>query len=196
MNDFPLRYKCKECQIEVFHDRSGIEAHMERHPKLTLETYSEKYERPIIDPKVEKRGKETERITEKASTQVKTEVGETNYELADDKKVKVKPSSPAKSIMSNSSSNPGMIKVKLFHKYLHFPFFPILYTFPPSISEFTIDLKLQMRRCPKCDFQTDEAGMIANLGAIHLTKVHKLTSQSMRENPKQWKFKTVKVSAS
>ena len=111
---FFLRYKCKECQIEVFHDRSGIEAHMERHPKLTLETYSEKYETTIIDPKEEKRGKETasERIPEKASTQVKTEVEEklTNSEFPD-KKVKVKPSSPAKSIMSNSSSNPGMIKV-------------------------------------------------------------------------------------
>ena len=177
---------------------------MERHPKLTLDTYSEKYETTTIDPKEKEKRKEeaSERIPEKASTQlktastqVKTEVGVADSELAH-QKVKVKPSSPAKSIMSNSSSNPGMIKVKLFHQYLHFPFFPIYHTFFPLMLESTIDLKLQMRRCPKCDFQTDEAGMIANLGAIHLTKVHKLTSQSMRENPKQWKFKTIKVSAS
>ena len=32
-------------------------------------------------------------------------------------------------------------------------------------------------------------------GAIHLTKVHKLTALAMKENPNQWKFKTVKVPA-
>ena len=44
---FP-RYKCKECQIDLFHDLSGIEAHMESHPKMTLESYSQKHETTSI----------------------------------------------------------------------------------------------------------------------------------------------------
>ena len=58
--------------------------------------------------KEESKGKDTapERLPAKALAQVKAEVSEL------EKKVKVRPSSPAKSIMSNSSSNPGMIKVK------------------------------------------------------------------------------------
>ena len=143
---FP-RYKCKECQIDLFHDLSGIEAHMESHPKMTMESYSQKHETTSISSpprmpgtkpmargdaetkakitalreglktttklndsknslKEESKEKDTapERLPAKALAQVKTEVSE---------KVKVRPSSPAKSIMSNSSSNPGMIKVKI-----------------------------------------------------------------------------------
>ena len=93
----------------MFHDKCGIEAHMERHPKLSLQSYSEKHEKTTLQPKAEKTGKESapERIPEKA--QMKME----DSDLLVDKKVKVAPSSPAKSIMSNSSSNPGMIKVKI-----------------------------------------------------------------------------------
>ena len=146
---FP-RYKCKECQIDLFHDLSGIEAHMESHPKMTMESYSQKHETTSISSppcmpgtkpmargdaetkakitalrgslktttklndsenslKEESKGKDTapERLPAKALAQVKAEVSEL------EKKVKVRPSSPAKSIMSNSSSNPGMIKVKI-----------------------------------------------------------------------------------
>jgi len=161
--DDQARYKCKECQIEVFHDRCGIEAHMERHPKLTLESYSEKHEKTVGANAEKKKGKEAsfERIPEKAQMKIEVEEKSADSDLAE-KKVKVV-SSPAKSIMSNSSSNPGMIK---------------------------------MKRCPKCDFQTDEAGMLAQVGAIHLTKEHSLTALGMKENPKQWKFRTVKVPAS
>ena len=106
------RYKCKECQTDVFHDRSGIEAHMERHPKLTLESYSEKYE-TAVEQKAEKKGKETASEKVPVTVQMKAEVVEKSTDSDPmDKKVKVNPSSPAKSIMSNSSSNPGMIKVR------------------------------------------------------------------------------------
>ena len=92
----------------MFHDRSGIEAHMERHPKLTLESYSEKYETAV-----EKKGRETASERVPVTVQMKAEVVEKSTDSDPmDKKVKVNPSSPAKSIMSNSSSNPGMIKVR------------------------------------------------------------------------------------
>ena len=97
----------------MFHDRCGIEAHMERHPKLTLQSYSEKHEKTAVGPKAEKKGKETalERIPEKAQMKMEVEEKPADSDVAE-KKVKVT-SSPAKSIMSNSSSNPGMVKVKL-----------------------------------------------------------------------------------
>ena len=69
------RYKCKECQTDVFHDRSGIEAHMERHPKLTLESYSEKYE-TAVEQKAEKKGKETASEKVPVQVQMKAEVVE------------------------------------------------------------------------------------------------------------------------
>ena len=87
--------------------------HMERHPKLTLQSYSEKHETTVAPKAEEKKGKEmaSEKVPEKA--QMKTEVEEKSADPDPaDKKVKVNPSSPAKSIMSNSSSNPGMIKVR------------------------------------------------------------------------------------
>ena len=93
----------------MFHDRCGIEAHMERHPKLTLQSYSEKHEKTAVGPKAEKKG--LERIPEKAQMKMEVEEKSPDSDLAE-KKVKVT-SSPAKSIMSNSSSNPGMVKVKL-----------------------------------------------------------------------------------
>ena len=71
-----------------------------------------------------------------------------------------------------------------------------------------------MKQCPKCEFQTDEAGMVnqvkekfslnflrnqnyvlLKVGANHLVQVHKLTSTSMKENPKEWRFRTVRVPA-
>ena len=95
----------------MYHDKCGLEAHMEKHPKLTLESYSRKYE-TAVEPKAKTMGKESAAERNPEKTQMKMEVVEKSPgpDLAD-KKVKVA-TSPAKSIMSNSSSNPGMIKVK------------------------------------------------------------------------------------
>ena len=38
--------------------------------------------------------------------------------------------------------------------------------------------------------------LLSKVGAIHLTKEHNLTAMGMKENPKQWKFRTVKVPVS
>ena len=123
-----VRYKCKACNIEIYFDKSGIDAHIERHPKLTFESYSEKYETslsttapasneaPVKSPAEEKKREEKSPIA-KLATEVKLEVNAKPPSPLEGK-VKVKPpSSPAKSMMSNSSSRssqPGAIKVQIF----------------------------------------------------------------------------------
>ena len=122
------RYKCKACNIEIYFDKSGIDAHIERHPKLTFESYSEKYETSLSttaptsnetsvkSPAKEKKREEKSAIA-KLATEVKLEVNAKPPSPLEGK-VKVKPpSSPAKSMMSNSSSRssqPGTIKVQIF----------------------------------------------------------------------------------
>ena len=122
------RYKCKACNIEIYFDKSGIDAHIERHPKLTFESYSEKYETSLStmapasnetsvkSPAKEKKREEKSAIA-KLATEVKLEVNAKPPSPLEGK-VKVKPpSSPAKSMMSNSSSRssqPGTIKVHIF----------------------------------------------------------------------------------
>ena len=122
------RYKCKACNIEIYFDKSGIDAHIERHPKLTFESYSEKYEtslsmtaRASNETSVKSPAKEKKREGKspiaKLATEVKLEVNAKPPSPLEGK-VKVKPpSSPAKSMMSNSSSRssqPGTIKVQIF----------------------------------------------------------------------------------